>query len=123
MTEQQMTVRRPADLQLAQALAAAVCQVPGVLEMSAGRFAREGTYGPGAYVRGVVLHRPTPATLEVAVHVVVAAEALLVSAAGLEGSAALPHLGEQIRAAVIRALPRAERRRLAAVHVSFDDLR
>ncbi|WP_322480481.1 hypothetical protein [Thermogemmatispora sp.] len=76
MTEQQAAPRSLYDLSLARAVAEAVCQLPAVLELSAGRFAREGTYGPGEFVRGVVLKRPTPDSLEVDVRVVLAEQAL-----------------------------------------------
>ncbi|RAQ95686.1 hypothetical protein [Thermogemmatispora tikiterensis] len=76
MTEQQATPTSLDDLSLARAVAEAVCQIPAVLELSAGRFAREGTYGPGEFVRGVVLQRPTPDSLEVDVRVVLAEQAL-----------------------------------------------
>ncbi|WP_069801428.1 hypothetical protein [Thermogemmatispora onikobensis] len=76
MTEQQAAQKSVDDLSLARAVAEAVCQIPAVLELSAGRFAREGTYGPGEFVRGVVLQRPTPDSLEVEVRVVLAEQAL-----------------------------------------------
>ncbi|MBX5456150.1 MAG: hypothetical protein IRZ31_04550 [Thermogemmatispora sp.] len=82
MTEQQAAPTSLDDLSLARAVAEAVCQIPAVLELSAGRFAREGTYGPGEFVRGVVLKRPTPDSLEVDVRVVLAEQALRSSPAG-----------------------------------------
>ncbi|WP_052888050.1 hypothetical protein [Thermogemmatispora carboxidivorans] len=76
MTEQQAAPKSLDDLSLARAVAEAVCRVPAVLELSAGRFAREGTYGPGEFVRGVVIKHPTPDSLEVDVRVVLAEQAL-----------------------------------------------
>nr|BBH94979.1 hypothetical protein KTA_31780 [Thermogemmatispora argillosa] len=87
MTEQQAAPTSLDDLSLARAVAEAVCQLPAVLELSAGRFAREGTYGPGEFVRGVVLKRPTPDSLEVDVRVVLAEQALCSSPVRRDGHA------------------------------------
>jgi uncharacterized alkaline shock family protein YloU len=118
------------ELVLARAVAKAVTRLPGVLEMSAGRFAREGTYAPAEFVRGVVLKRPTPATLEVDVRVVLAQQTLTKAPAeaGQDGvidgrTLSLPDLSRQIRKTVRRAIVQLGRQPPVAVNVFFDDVR
>jgi hypothetical protein len=152
MTEQQAALKSHDDLSLARAVAEAVCQIPAVLELSAGRFAREGTYGPGEFVRGVVLKRPTPDSLEVDVHLVLAEQALRSafvrgdgvpraatsstggpslsqpprrprSQSAASGSAYLFDLSEQVRRTVRRVLAEAGEQPAPVINVLFDDVR
>src|SRR5215469_291952 len=56
------------EVTLAQAIVAAVHSVPGVANVSAGRFAEVATYGAGEKVQGVLV-RPAADGLDVEVHV------------------------------------------------------
>lgn len=120
------------DLDLAKVIAYAVRQAPGVLEMSPGRFALEATYGPGEHVSGVVLQHPTPDTLSIAVHVVVAEAALRAAfdeaalsklAPDAEQRPMLLRLAEQIRTVVSEATDALGLPSLRAVDVALDDVR
>jgi len=119
------------DLDLARVIASAVRQVPGVLEMSPGRFALEATYGPGEHVSGVVLQHPTPDTLSVAVHVVVAEAAFRAAfdeatlsqlAPDPEQCPMLLRLAEQIRTVVSQAADTLGLPALVAIDVALDDV-
>jgi hypothetical protein len=61
---------RLSDMVIADAIAHALRDVPGVLDMGQGLFARAATYGPGKHIAGVVLQHPAPGELSVEVHVV-----------------------------------------------------
>lgn len=118
------------DLDMARAIALAVCAVPGVLEMSPGRFALQATYGPGAHVTGVVLRRPFPDALVADVHVVVAESALLAAfdqvaarTSVTDVPAELPHLAERIREAIAQAISLLGLVPLATINVALDDIR
>lgn len=118
------------DLDLARVIASAVRQAPGVLKMSPGRFALEGTYGPGEYVSGVVLQHPTPDTLSVTVHVVVAEAALRAAFDETALSQLAPdaeqrpllRLAEQIRTVVSQAADALGLPALLAIDVALDDI-
>lgn len=119
------------DLDLARVIASAVRQAPGVLEMSPGRFALQATYGPGEHVSGVVLQHPTPDTLSIAVHVVVAEAALRAAfdeadpsqlAPAAEQRPLLLRLAEQIRTVVSQAADTLGLPALLAIDVALDDI-
>lgn len=93
------------DLSLANNIAQAVCAVPGVCNMSKGRFALAATYGPGGQVPGVVLWHQAPGKLLIEVHIVVCETLLLAALQQRQTKASaqppvLPHLAEQVRIAV-----------------------
>jgi hypothetical protein len=101
------------EVELAQAIAAAVGSVPGVAGVSPGRFAEPGTYGARERVPGVIV-RQTAESLAVEVHVCAQYAASLV----LHDLAA--RVRESIRqsigaAGVIRTVSRTD--------VVFDDVR
>jgi hypothetical protein len=123
----EVTVRL-SDLHLAQAIARAVCRIPGVLEMSPGRFALEATYGPGMHVSGVVLRHPTPDALIVEVRVILMESALaasspFVSVTGTGEKVVLLQMASRIRTAIARTLHRLGVDILTRIDVAFDDVR
>lgn len=84
------------DLALAKALAQAVCVVPGIVEVAtedasgASSGLTAATYGPGERVRGVGITHPTPETLAITIHVVIAASLLYPAPAVLVSEYAIP---------------------------------
>ena len=100
------------ELRLARAVAAAVRGVPGVADVSPGRFAEAATYGPGEVVRGVVVQQVAGA-LAVEVHVRAVYAPTLV----------LPALADLVRRAVRAAAQRAGAAPVGRIDVAFDDLR
>jgi hypothetical protein len=118
-------------VQIAEAIARAVGEVPGVAALSPGRDVTVATHGPGKAVRGIVMHQRADGSLEVEVHVVVAEAALEGMLARLRADpatpdaaqkAVLPVLAEEIRRHVVRAVQGAVGRAPALVDVYFDDL-
>jgi uncharacterized alkaline shock family protein YloU len=104
---------RPAsEVSSAQAIAAAVREVPGVADLSTGRFAEVATYGAGERVRGLIV-RNSPAGLDVEVHVCARYTPALV----------LDDLAARVREAVRHSVEGSGGRPLSQVHVVFDDVR
>ena len=58
------------DIALADSIVHDIRDIPGVVDMGQGLFAKAATYGPKKHVVGVVLHHATPDALSVEVHVV-----------------------------------------------------
>ena len=119
------------DVRIAEVIAQAVSEVPGVAALSPGHLATAATYGAGQTVHGVVLRHRARGAFVVEVHVV-ADEAELGSmlasrranpgAPGVEPTAVLPALAEQVRSRVARAMRDMAMHAPAAVDVYFDDL-
>jgi hypothetical protein len=65
-----MVSERLSDLVIADAIAHAIRDVPGVLDMGQGLFARAATYGPGKHIAGIVFQHRAPGVLSVEAHVV-----------------------------------------------------
>jgi len=61
---------RLSDTDIANAIVHGIRDVPGVLDMGQGLFARAATYGPGKHIVGIALQHPTPGELSIDVHVV-----------------------------------------------------
>ena len=99
------------EVALAQAIAAAVRGVPGVAELSPGRFAEVATYGAGEKVRGVIV-RPTAEGLDIEVHV----------CARYGDSLVLDELATRVREATRRSVEAAGAPRVSRIDVAFDDL-
>lgn len=126
---------RISDIALATAVAGATRDVPGVAELSAGRFALAATYGgSGQRVTGVVVRHPTPSTVALEIHVILsqaprerspgAGEAERAHArqdADEHGS--LTSIADQIRAVAFRTVEPMSASHLMAVDVLIDDLR
>jgi len=97
---------------IARAVVAAVRRVPGVADVSPGRFAEAATYGPGEKVRGVALAR-TAGALDIEVHLcALHADALL-----------LPELASRVRSAVRQSVEALGAGAVRRIDVAFDDLR
>jgi uncharacterized alkaline shock family protein YloU len=97
---------------LAQAIAAAVRTVPGVAELSPGRFAEVATYGTREKVPGVVVKRAEDA-LAVEVHV----------CAQYADSLVLDELASRVRQATRQAVEPADATRVSRIDVVIDDMR
>jgi hypothetical protein len=66
----QMVSERLSDMDIANAIVHAIRDVPGVLDMGQGLFARAATYGPGKHIAGIVFQHRAPGVLSVEAHVV-----------------------------------------------------
>jgi hypothetical protein len=66
----QMVSERLSDMDIANAIVHAIRDVPGVLDMGQGLFARAATYGPGKHIAGIVFQHRAPGEILVEVHVV-----------------------------------------------------
>lgn len=124
------------DVRIAELIARAVCDVPGVAGLSPGHDVTAATHGPGKAVVGVVIHHHANDTFASEVHVVVAeshVESMLTNlragtaapsaAPDAAQAAVLPALAEAIRSHIARALRHAKMRAPTSVDVYFDDLR
>ncbi len=100
------------EVSIARAIVAVIRRVPGVADVSPGRFAAVATYGPGEHVRGVVLGR-TAGALDLEVHL----------CAWYADSLALPELADQVRSAVRQSVEMLGVGPLRRIDVAFDDLR
>jgi hypothetical protein len=99
------------DLSLANMIAQAACQVPGVDQVNGGRLALAATYGPGGRVPGVILRREEPDRLLIEVHIVGSATVLVAAFQQNPANASarppvLLQLAEQVRTAVQQVLHR-----------------
>ncbi|HEX9415014.1 MAG TPA: hypothetical protein VF916_16040 [Ktedonobacterales bacterium] len=120
------------DVRIAERIARAVCDVPGVAGLSPGHHVTAATHGPGKAVVGVVVHHRANDSFEIEVHVVVAESDLGSMFASLRAGAAapdaaqtalLPALAEEIRSHIVRALQDMKMRAPTAVAIYCDDLR
>jgi uncharacterized alkaline shock family protein YloU len=100
------------EVSIAQAIVAAVRSVPGVADVSPGRFAEAATYGPGEKVRGVVVGRVAGA-FDIEVHV----------CARYADSLVLSELAARVRSAVRQSVEGLGVGLLRRIDVAFDDLR
>jgi uncharacterized alkaline shock family protein YloU len=99
------------EVTLAQAIVAAVRSVPGVADVSAGRFAEVATYGAREKVKGVIV-RPTADGLDVEVHV----------CAHYADSLVLDELANRVREAARESVEAAGVTRVSHIDVAVDDL-
>jgi uncharacterized alkaline shock family protein YloU len=100
------------EMSIARAIVAAVRSVPGVAEVSPGRFAEVATYGPGEKVRGVVIGRAASA-LDLEVHL----------CARYANSLVLVELAARVRSAVRQSVEGLGVGPLRRIDVAVDDLR
>ncbi len=100
------------EVNIARAIVAAVRSVPGVVDVSPGRFAEAATYGPGEKVRGVAVDRAAGA-LDIDVHL----------CALYADSLVLPELAARVRSAVRQSVEGLGAGQLRRIDVAFDDLR
>ena len=99
------------EVSIAQAIRAAVRRVPGVADLSPGRFAEAATYGPGEKVLGVAVGRAAGA-LDIEVHL----------CALYADSLVLPQLAARVRSAVRQSVEGLVAGPLQRIDVAFDDL-
>ncbi len=120
-----------ADVQIAEVIAQAVCEVPGVAALAAGRLGTVATYGPRQTVRGVVVRRELDDSCTVEIHIHAAGAELVKAPTSqvaereeveAEASALLPALAEAIRRRLMTALVDRGATLPAAIDVYFDDL-
>ncbi len=102
---------RISEIAVAEAAAEAVCAVPGVADLSPGRFAEVATYGPGQVVRGVAVYR-TDGALRMAVHLI----------AVFAPSTNLPSLADRVRRAVMEVVGNLGAGPVERIDVTVDDL-
>jgi uncharacterized alkaline shock family protein YloU len=96
---------------IARAIVAAVRSVPGVADVSPGRFAETATYGPYEKVRGVGVSRERDA-LDIEVHLcALHADSLVLS-----------ELAARVRSAVRRSVEALDAGAVRRIDVAFDDL-
>ena len=100
------------DVSIARAIVAAVRSVPGVADVSPGRFAEAATYGPGEKVRGVAVSQAAGA-LDIEVHLCALYADTLI----------LPELAARVRSAVRQSVEALGAGLLRRIDVAFDDLR
>jgi hypothetical protein len=100
------------DVSIAQAIVAAVRALPGVADVSPGRFAEAATYGRGERVLGVALGRVAGA-FDIEVHL----------CALYSDSLILPELAARVRSTVRQTVEGLGAGLLQRIDVAFDDLR
>lgn len=106
--------REPApadDITVARAVRETVEVIPGVSRVSAGRFARAATYGPGAAVEGVVFSRAA-GMLDVELHLI----------ARYSRALHLPKLADRVRQSVRRVVEPLTDEPIGQIDIAFDDL-
>lgn len=115
------------DMAIANAIVHAIRDVPGVLDMGQGLFAKAATYGPGRHIAGVVLRHLAPDELSVEVHVVLDetafTKALSDVSPGSDKTPILPRFTGQIRAVVTQTFENLGLPAPAMVDVTIDDIR
>lgn len=115
------------DMDIANAIAHAIRDVPGVLDMGQGLFARAATYGRGKHIAGIVLQHPAPGELSVEVHVVLDETTFLKALSDVSSSSdkppILPRFTDQIRAVVSQTFEHLDLPVPTMVDVTIDDIR
>ena len=122
-----MVSERLSDLVIADAIAHAIRDVPGVLDMGQGVFARAATYGPGKHIAGIVFQHPAPGELSVEVHVVLDETTLLKALSDISSNSDHPSIllrcTDHIRAVVSQTLEHLGLPVPTMVDVTLDDMR
>jgi hypothetical protein len=115
------------DTDIANAIVHAIRDVPGVLDMGQGLFAKAATYGPGKHIAGIALQHPAPGELSVEVHVVLDERFLNKALADVSSSSdtapILLRLTDQVRAAVSQTLEHLGLPVPLMIDVTIDDIR
>ncbi len=118
------------DLTLARMVAQAVRSVPGVLDVTPGRFGVAATYGPGGRIPGVVLRRDANETLTLEVQVIASKTTLLAQldrvtitpSPPIQETPYLLSLAKQIRLATQETFAKAELPAPTAIDIVIADL-
>jgi hypothetical protein len=116
------------DITIAKLLAQAICATPGVVDLSPGLFAIEGTYGPGERLLGIVVRHPTPDALAIEVRVVLAEKMLREALSNepfknADRTPLLLRFADQLRTVVAHTICKPDAPALTAVDVAIDDIR
>jgi hypothetical protein len=115
------------DLVLANAIAHAIRDVPGVLDMGQGLFARVATYGPGKHINGVVLRHPSSGELSVEVNVVLDETTIIKAYSDVSSSSdntpVLLRCTDHIRSVVSHTIAHLGLQVPITVDVTIDDIR
>lgn len=118
---------RLSDTDIANALARAIRDVPGILDLGQGLFARAATYGPGKHVVGIALQHPSPGELSVEAHIVLDERSLNKApsdvASSSDTSPVLLRFTDQVRAVVSQTLEQLGLPLPILVNVTIDDIR
>ena len=122
-----MVSGRLSDTDIANAIVHAIRDVPGVLDMGQGLFAKAATYGPGKHIAGIALQHPAPGELSVEVHVVLDERFLNKALADVSSSSdtapILLRFTDQVRAAVSQTLEHLGLPVPLMIDVTIDDIR
>ena len=122
-----MVSGRLSDIDIANAMVHAIRDVPGVLDMGQGLFAKAATYGPGKHIAGIALQHPTPGELSVEVHVVLDErflnKALSDGSSSSDTTPILLRFTDQVRAVVSQTLEHLGLPVPTKVDVTIDDIR
>ena len=122
----QMASGRLSDTDIAIAIVHAIRDVPGVLDIGQGLFAKAATYGPGKKVAGIALQHSTSGELSVEVHVVLDEhffiEALSNLSSRSDTTPILLHFTDQIQAVVSQTLEHLGLPLPIMVDVTIDDI-
>ena len=122
-----MVSGRLSDTDIANAIVHAIRDVPGVLDMGQGLFARAATYGPGKHITGIALQQPTPGELSIDAHVVLDErflnKALLDGSSSSDTTPILLRFTDQVRAVVSQTLEHLGLPVPLMIDVTIDDIR
>ena len=131
-SSQRMAPEHLSDTVIADAIVHAVQEVPGVLEMGQGLFAKAATFGPGKHVQGIVIQHPTANSLSIEAHVILEEASFTRAYSEVSGSDASSRSGttpillrftDQIRTAVTHTLEHLGLPVSTLVDVTIDDIR
>ena len=118
---------RLSDTDIANAIVHGIRDVPGVLDMGQGLFARAATYGPGKHITGIALQHPTPVELSIDVHVVLDErflnKALSDGSSSSDTTPILLRFTDQVRAVVSQTLEHLGLPVPIMIDVTIDDIR
>jgi len=118
---------RLSDTDIANAIVHGIRDVPGVLDMGQGLFARAATYGPGKHIVGIALQHPTPGELSIDVHVVLDErflnKALSDGSSSSDTTPILLRFTDQVRAVVSQTLEHLGLPVPIMIDVTIDDIR
>jgi hypothetical protein len=122
-----MVSGRLSDTDIANAMVHAIRDVPGVLDMGQGLFAKAATYGPGKHIAGIALQHPTAGELSVEVHVVLDERFLNKAFSDVSSSSdttpILLRFTDHVRAVVSQTLEHLGLQVPIMIDVTIDDIR
>ena len=123
----QMVSGHLSDVVIANAIARAIHDIPGVSDMGQGLFARAATYGPEKHVAGIVLRHPAPGEVLVEAHVVLDETMLIKALSDVSSNSGntpiLPRFTDNIRAVVSQTFEQLGLPAPTMVDVTIDDMR